>query len=86
MLRRADVPTEDLDLPDRRDGAEAAGEVLVAEDHLLHRGPQPERDHGEVDAPGPQRRNGERNAHEDREHDAGQKGELRRPVLVSDEP
>ena len=59
MLGRADVPPEHLDPSDRCDRSEVAGEVLVAEDHLLDGEAQPEGDDGEVHAPGAERGDGE---------------------------
>ena len=85
VLGRADVPAEHLDAPDLGDRAEVAGEVLVAEDHLLDREAHAERDDGEVHAAGPQRGDREEHPDEDRERDAGEERELGRPVLVGDE-
>ena len=85
VVGRADIPTEHLDLADRRDRSEVTGEELVAEDHLLDGEPEPERDDGEVHTPRAQRGDREHHAHEDGEHDPDEECELGGPVLVPDE-
>ena len=83
VVGRADVPPEHLDPADRRHRSEVAGEVLVAEHHLLDGEPQPEGDDREVHAAGAERGDGEDGADEDREHHTREERELGRPVLLS---